>query len=202
MKAPSIAHARCGAICLCTALLCLPTSAWSATPAAEELPAVVVTSEKIAQPIQQVPASVSVMGGQEIKHTGTTDFHQLQAYIPNASISLSPDSGQFSIRGFATPDSNPGFDPSVGTVIDGVFYNRPQFLSAFFYDIGSFQVLRGPQGTLFGKNASAGVFELHTAAPRNRPMFRMEYLMSSDGGRSLRPVGQIGIGNTLSIRAA
>lgn len=186
--------------CIATLGILLPATA--ALAATAQLPTVVVTSEKSEQVIEQVPASVSSMSANKIKEIGAMDFEQLQGYIPNATISLSPDSGQFSIRGFATPDSNPGFDPSVGTVIDGVFYGRPQFLSAFFYDMEDFQVLRGPQGTLFGKNASAGLFELHSAMPRNQFMLRSEYLMNSDGDRSFRPVVQLPVGDKLSVRVS
>ncbi|HEU0197269.1 MAG TPA: TonB-dependent receptor [Nevskiaceae bacterium] len=167
-----------------------------------QLQTVIVTSEKSAQPIQQVPASVSTLSGAAIKNSGSINFAQLSDYIPNVTISLSPDSGQFAVRGFATPDTNPGFDPSVGTVVDGVFYGRPQFLSAFFYDIGHFEVLRGPQGTLFGKNVTAGLVDLDTAEPRNQFLLRSEYLMSSDGDRSFRPVLQLPLGDKLSVRFA
>src|SRR3546814_20342853 len=99
--------------------------------------------------------------------SGASGFPDLQGYLGNVTLNLSPTGGDFFIRGFGTLSTNSGFEPSVGTVIDGVFYGRSNFLSVFYSDDERMEVLRGPQGTLFGKNSTAGVFNLITRAPKN-----------------------------------
>ncbi len=170
--------------------------------ASEKLPDIIVTAQKTSQSIEQAPVSVSALSGKFVNSTNSTSFADLQNYTGNVNIQISPDSAQIGIRGFDTPNSNPGFDPSVGTVIDGVFYGRPQFLSAFFYDIGSFEVLRGPQGTLFGKNTTAGLLDLETAEPKSNFLLRSELFMTSYGQRSYRPVLQFPVGQDLSVRVS
>src|SRR5690349_12446936 len=100
---------------------------------AEQLPELLVTSQKIQQTLEQVPASVSALNGETIRDTQGANFADLQDYTSNVVIRLSGGAGQFTIRGFGTQDTNPAFDPSVGNVIDGVFYGRTNFLAAFFF---------------------------------------------------------------------
>src|ERR1051326_3945417 len=127
------------------------------------------------------------MKGAMIRDTGTSGFADMQDYTANVTIRLSGGAGQYSIRGFGTPDTNTAFDPSVGTVVDGVYYGRSNFLAAFFHDMDRFEVLRGPQGTLFGKNNTAGVFNLVTEAPVPKWLTRWELLATDAGERSFRP---------------
>ncbi|HVT36263.1 MAG TPA: TonB-dependent receptor, partial [Nevskiaceae bacterium] len=149
-----------------------------------------------------VPASVSTVDGEFIRKSGVANFDALQDYAPNVTISLGATSGVFAIRGFATPDTNPGFDPSVGAVVDGVYYGRSQFMDAFFADLDRFEVLRGPQGSLFGKNSTAGVLNVVTQAPQPEAMAVAEVQQSSFGDTSIRPVIQLPLGSTFSLRYA
>src|SRR3546814_17316244 len=96
--------------------------------------------------------------------SGASGFPDLQGYLGNVTLNLSPTGGDFFIRGFGTLSTNSGFEPSVGTVIDGVFYGRSNFLSVFYSDDERMEVLRGPQGTLFGKNST----EIGRASCRER----------------------------------
>src|SRR5207248_363028 len=121
-------------------------------------------------------------------------------YASNLSISLSHAAGVFAVRGFATPDTNPGFDPSVGVVVDGVFYGRAQFLSAFYHDIDRLEVLRGPQGTLFGKNCTAGLINLVTRAPEAEFSSTADVLLDQHGQRSIQPAVGMPLGGGWSAR--
>jgi Outer membrane receptor proteins, mostly Fe transport len=186
------------ALCL---LLLAPIGVRAQAPdGTDQLAPVVVTAQKMSQTLQQVPASVSSLDSEFIRRSNASSFNDLQYYLANTDISLGHDSGVFTIRGFGTQDTNAGFDPSVGTVIDGVFYNRPQFLSAFFFDPGHFDVLRGPQGTLYGRNSTAGLFEFHSAAPQWKTLLRTEMLFTDYGERSFRPVLQLPLSQTLAMR--
>ncbi len=174
----------------------------AADEASTALPEMMVTSQKITQTLESVPASVSALSGDTIRETGTSGYAELQDYTANVSIRLSSGAGQYSIRGFGTPDTNPAFDPSVGTVIDGVYYARSNYLAAFYEDVDRFEVLRGPQGTLFGKNNTAGIFNVVTAAPEEHSLVRWELLGGSDGDRSFRPVLNVPLGGGFAMRVA
>ncbi|MGH8461204.1 MAG: TonB-dependent receptor [Stenotrophobium sp.] len=183
---------------LCSAQVCAQEDVTTGTV----LPEVVVTAQKTAQTLEQVPASVSTLDGDFIQHTGAYDFTALEGYVPNTTITMSPSSAQVSMRGLGTNNSNPAFDPSVGTVIDGVYYGRSSFLTGFFYDIDRLEVLRGPQGTLFGKNSTAGLLNLVTRAPSDTFGGDVDFLYGGNGDRSLRPALTLPVNNQLSMRIA
>lgn len=166
----------------------------------EALPVIVVTAQKISQTQEQVPASLSLVSGETFRESGSTSFTDLQDYAANVAISLSGSAGTFGIRGLTTPDTNTAFDPSVGTVVDGVSYGRSNFLIGLFHDIDHVEVLRGPQGTLFGKNATAGLFNVTTNAPRPGFSAGADVLASSYGTVSVRPVLNQPIGESAALR--
>lgn len=178
----------------------LPADPQAGAASVQQLPDIVVTAQKTQQTLQQVPASVSTLDGDFVRDIGATSFADLQDYTANVTIAISSSAGQFSIRGLGTPDSNEGFDPSVGTVVDGVYYGRSNFLAAFFHDLDRFEVLRGPQGTLFGKNSTSGVLNVVTAEPEEEFGGRLELLTGNYGDRSYRPVFSGSLGGGLSAR--
>lgn len=165
-----------------------------------ELPTVIVTAQKVAQTLEQVPAAVTSLDGEFIESTGITDITDLQNYTANVNINVGTSSSQIGVRGFTTPDTNRGFDPSVGTVVDGVYYGRNSFLTAFFHDMDRFEVLKGPQGTLFGKNSTAGVLNLSTRSPEKTFGLAAVYIRSNDADQSFRPMVNIPLGDDLLVR--
>ncbi|HET8883520.1 MAG TPA: TonB-dependent receptor, partial [Solimonas sp.] len=164
------------------------------------LPEVVVTAQKLSQTLEQVPVSVGTIDGALMEQSGASGFPDLQGYIGNVTLNLSPTGGDFFIRGFGTLSTNSGFEPSVGTVIDGVFYGRSNFLSVFYSDDERMEVLRGPQGTLFGKNSTAGVFNLVTRAPKNENGIGGEFFLGDNDQRAIRPVANFAFGEHWSAR--
>ena len=165
-----------------------------------QLPDIIVTGQKVAKLLEDVPVSVSSLRGDMIEDSGLTGFNEVQDYTANVSIRVSSGAGQYSIRGFGTADTNQAFDPSVGTLIDGVYYGRSNFLPVFTSDIDRFEVLRGPQGTLFGKNNTAGVFNLVMQSPVSRFLTHWDLLASNNGDRSFRPVINVPLGGHLALR--
>lgn len=151
-----------------------PTPA--ATPAAavseEELSGldvveVVVTAQKRKEKIQEVPISVSALTEKFIEDSQLRDFQNVQEYVPNLTVQTQTDSRSTAIRirGIGTPGLNAGFDPSVGVFHDGVYLGRPGMALTELLDIERIEVLRGPQGTLYGKNTAAGAINLITQKP-------------------------------------
>jgi iron complex outermembrane recepter protein len=168
----------------------------------EQLPEIIVTAEKQNRTLEETAASISALDADFIREIGARGFADLQDYTANISISLSHAAGTYAIRGFATPDTNPGFDPSVGTVVDGVYYGRAQFMAAFFHDLERFEVLRGPQGTLFGKNCTAGILNVVTRAPEQRFGTDTEILANDYGERSIKPSLSLPLGEDLAVRVS
>ncbi len=120
-----------------------------------------LTAQKTEQSLQEVPISVTALGGDFIKETGSSSLADVSLYVPNARIDADdPGSPQVFIRGFGTNSFNPSFESSVGLVQDDTYFGRPGYFTEALFDIDRVEVLRGPQGTLFGKNTIAGVFNV------------------------------------------
>jgi iron complex outermembrane receptor protein len=167
----------------------------------QQLPEIIVTAQKQSRTLEQTAASISSLDHDFMREIGARNFQDLADYTANISMTLSHGyAGTFAIRGFATPDTNPGFDPSVGAVIDGVYYGRSQFLSAFFHDVDRFEVLRGPQGTLFGKNCTAGVLNVVTREPGDEFSTEGALQYNGYGERSLRPAVSVPLGHMFGLR--
>lgn len=122
---------------------------------------VVVTAQKTKQSIQDVPISVTAVDGEFMKDAGISDLKELSVYVPNVRIDANdPGSPQIFVRGFGTNTFNPSFESSVGFVQDEMFFGRAAYFTEAMFDIDRVEVLRGPQGTLFGKNTVSGVFNV------------------------------------------
>jgi iron complex outermembrane receptor protein len=134
---------------------------------AAETEEIIVTATKRSERLQRVPISIAALGGQEVLDAGITQFDQLQAFVPNLQIRPVTDSRSTSvrIRGIGSVGNNAGIDPSVGIFIDGVYQGRAGMSVGDLMDIERIEVLRGPQGTLYGKNTAAGAINILTRSP-------------------------------------
>ncbi|WP_439107198.1 TonB-dependent receptor, partial [Congregibacter sp.] len=128
---------------------------------------VIVTAAKRQQTLQEIPIAVSVVTSESIEQSQVLDIKDLQTLVPSLRVTQLQGSAQtnFIIRGFGNGANNPGIEPSVGVFIDGVYRSRVGSALADLPKLERVEVLRGPQSTLFGKNASAGVINVVTAKP-------------------------------------
>ncbi|MGB1088555.1 MAG: TonB-dependent receptor plug domain-containing protein, partial [Alphaproteobacteria bacterium] len=133
-------------------------------PRRPQLDEIIVTAQKRAEDVQDVPLSVTAIGGEELKEKNMADLNTVAAYAPNLSVLATPTFNFIYMRGVGS-DYNRGFEQSVGIIIDEVFYGRPSYVSNGLLDLAAVEVLRGPQGTLYGKNSAAGALHLITASP-------------------------------------
>lgn len=122
---------------------------------------IVVTAQKREESITDVPISVSSISADQITEANLETLNDLSKITPNVKISADAIYNIIYIRGLGT-QINSGFEQSVGVFIDDIYYSSPQRLVAAFFDIERIEVLRGPQGTLFGRNTIAGALSLHT----------------------------------------
>lgn len=179
-----------------------PRADVSGERAGRVLETITVTAQKLEQSLEEVPASVSTIDGQVLRESGIVELDELAGYTANTQITIKPAGGQIRVRGFGTSSTNAGFEPSVATVIDGVYYGRSNFLSAFFYDLDRIEILRGPQGTLFGKNATAGVVNVVTQGADFYSGGQVDLLLGDFGQQAMRPAMNIPFSDTLALRLA
>jgi len=145
-------------------------AAQESEPAAEDFGGneIVVTATKREQTLQDVPVAVSVTTSESIERAQIRDLKDLSSLVPSLRVGERQTSANtnFFIRGFGNGANNPGIEPSVGVFVDGVYRSRTAAQIADLPDVERVEVLRGPQSTLFGKNASAGVISIVTKKPQ------------------------------------
>lgn len=132
-----------------------------------QLETITVTATKRVQPLQQTPIAVTVIGGGTLEEANLNNLSTITSQTPTVNFrtnASNKDSALF-IRGVGTISTSPGVEPTVSTVIDGVVTSRPGQATLDLVEVDRIEILRGPQGTVFGKNASAGVISIITRAP-------------------------------------
>src|SRR5688572_15552702 len=129
---------------------------------------IIVTATKREQTLQEIPLAVSVVTAETIERAQIRDLKDLSTVVPSLRVNqqASATNTNFIIRGFGNGANNPGIEPSVGVFVDGVYRSRSAAQIGDLPDIQRIEVLRGPQSTLFGKNASAGVISIVTQKPQ------------------------------------
>lgn len=128
----------------------------------------VVTARRRQETAQDIPIPISVVSGVRSEDAGAFNVNRLKELVPSVQLySSNPRNTTFNIRGLGSTFglTNDGIDPGVGFYVDGVYYARPAATTLDFIDIERIEVLRGPQGTLFGKNTTAGAFSITTRKP-------------------------------------
>ncbi len=133
---------------------------------------IVVTSRRRKEVLQDVPIAISVISGAKADEAGAFNVNRIKEYVPSVQLYTSnPRNTGLNIRGIGSPFglTNDGLDPGVGFYVDGVYYARPAAATLDFIDVERIEILRGPQGTLFGKNTTAGAFNITTRKPSFKP---------------------------------
>ena len=165
---------------------------------------VVVTARKVEESLQTVPVAVSALTGGMIERAAITDIGDLEGMAPNVEIGRHgtfPSSAHITIRGMTSMDIERSFEPSVGVVVDGLFLasNTNQMVDMF--DIGRIEILRGPQGTLFGKNTIGGVVNVVRNQPTNEFEARAQATLGNFGRVDLKGVVNVPlVDNVLAAR--
>lgn len=159
---------------------------------------IIVTASKREEKLQDVPISVSAFDKNFLEDTGVKGLTELQDYTPSLSIKTGTGSraSAIRIRGIGSPGSNSGIDPSVGTFIDGVFQGRAGMSLVDLVDIDRVEVLRGPQGTLYGKNTAAGAINILTNKPSLEEEGELEITYANNNRSDVRGMINIPLGNS------
>ncbi|WAC39308.1 TonB-dependent receptor [Pedobacter sp. SL55] len=144
---------------------------------ASQLDQIVVTSRRRSEVLQEVPIPITVIGGQAAENAGAFNVNRLKELVPSVQLYASnARNTTLNIRGLGSTFglTNDGIDPGVGFYVDGVYHARPAATSTDFIDIDQIEVIRGPQGTLFGKNTTAGAFNITTRKPSHVASAKVE----------------------------
>ena len=160
---------------------------------------VVVTATKREESIQEVPMSVTAFTSEFFKDSGVDNLADLENYTPSLKITPGTDSNATSIRirGIGSVGTNVGIDPSVGTFIDGVYQGRAGMSIGDLIDIERIEILRGPQGTLYGKNTAAGAISIITKAPSPESFeSEVELQYNTDERAEIHAMANVPLGDT------
>lgn len=187
------------------AAVAMPGATWAQDIAPPAAPSddIIVTATKRSTTLATTPAAITAIGAAQLGPGGTTDIADLQASIPNVSIGNQYGVNRTFIRGIGMTSIDLGGEGAVAFLQDGAIIARPAAQLSGFFDLEQIEILRGPQGTLYGRGATAGAINLIT----NKPTRDLEgYLRASYGNYNARTLeGAIGgpvVGDTLLVRIA
>jgi len=191
-----------------SALLAAPgavlAQATTAAPQLTGLEDIIVSARRREESIQSTPVAVSAISPTELANAAALDIRDLVGRTPNLvldPVNAGPSAAAISIRGISFEDIEKSFDPAVGVLIDGVYIgtNTGQLLD--FFDFEAIEVLRGPQGTLFGRNTTAGVINIRRTRPTGELGVKAKVTIGDYGRREFRTVVNAPkIGDMLSLK--
>lgn len=150
---------------------------------AATLEEILVTARKTSESMQSVPIAVSAFSGKTIDNLVMRDIREMEGFIPNLiidAVSVSPAGASLYLRGVGTQEVERSFDPAVGVVLDGVPLSFVNGSMSNTFDYANFEVLRGPQGTLFGRNTTGGVINITRTAPTGELGVKYELTVGND----------------------
>jgi len=162
---------------------------------------VTITAQNRTQQLQDVPISIQVVTSDQINKLAANNIADMNGFIPGLVIDASqPTQPNFSIRGIGTTDFGIGTDAPVGIYIDGVYAGKTGGALMNFNDVERVEVLKGPQGTLFGKNSAAGAISVITKEPSNDLENEANARISQYSGRYLDAMLNVPLSDTVALR--
>lgn len=187
---------------------CMPPAfAQSDAHDADEAPAVpletvIVTARKLEEPAHEVPASIAVISGEQIRDQRLNTLGDLDRLAPNLQLSDANGVRTLYLRGAGGGGRQVGFDTRAGIFVDGVLMSQPPSVNSLLLDVDRVEVLRGPQSTLFGADAESGALSLVTRAPGTEASLDAQAVYGSDGIRQLRASADAPLSSRVLTRAS
>ncbi|MGZ8320942.1 MAG: TonB-dependent receptor [Telluria sp.] len=167
-----------------------------------QVPEVLVTAQRMAAPASKTPVAMSVLYGERLLEAGIESPAAIGARLANVHLDGASDGLRLTIRGVSNADSTEKGDPSAAFMLDGIYIARPQIQNISFFDIDRVEVLRGPQGTLYGRNSTAGVVNVIS----NTPGKQLEGAVGAEVGkyasRKANAMINVPVNDALALRAA
>lgn len=175
----------------------------STAEAAAQLGAVTVTAQQREESAQDVPISISVFSQQEARDLNAYDINDLGQFTPGLETNnLSVTQPRYTIRGITTNDFGIGSDPAVGVYVDGVYVGRSGAGQLNFNDVERIEVLKGPQGTLFGRNAAAGAIHVVSKKPHAQTEGNVRYQVGNHDRHRVEGLFNTALTDSIYLRAS
>ena len=168
-----------------------------------QLEEVVVTAQKREQNLQDVPIAISAVSQEMLDQTGINTITEVIPMVPGltgADYGLATNT--WAIRGISSNDWTIGSEPSVGVFYDDAYVGRNIFATSNFFDINRIEVVKGPQGTLFGRNAAAGAISLVSNKPGDSNDLRLGIALGDEGQERYEVVGNWAVSESFALRLA
>ena len=142
---------------------------------ADQIESVTVSARRREESAQNVPIPISVLAGDSLERSGQFRLEELNQHLPSTNVQFgNPRQTSVAVRGLGNNPANDALESSVGVYLDTVYLGRPGMANLDLIDLNQVALLRGPQGTLFGKNTTAGVLNLQTQLPTFEPEYEVE----------------------------
>jgi iron complex outermembrane receptor protein len=181
-------------------VVCAPVLAQSQTE--NQLPEVLVTAQRIAAPESRTPVAMSVLTAGQLDKLGLDSAADIGARLPNVHLDGAADGLRITIRGVSNADATEKGDPSAAFMLDGIYIARPQAQTFSFLDVDRIEVLRGPQGTLYGRNTTAGVVNVISNAPVQHLEGAASLALGNYHSRMASGMLNVPLSEVLALRAA
>jgi iron complex outermembrane receptor protein len=168
----------------------------------EQVPEVVVTAQRDKSIESATPVAMTVLSGEQLRRAGFDSPATIGARLPNVHLDGAADGLKITIRGISNEDTTDKGDPSAAFMLDGIYLARPQNQNLSFYDIDRIEVLRGPQGTLYGRNTTAGAINVISNTPQPQFEGALGAAVGNHGSRKGTAMLNVPAGEALALRAA
>jgi len=172
------------------------------TAEAPRVEEIVVTATRESTLLSKTPITMSAVTGDALRDSGITDARSLSTAVPNLALTESGDAVRISIRGVTSTDTTEKGDPSVAFLLDGIYIARPGDVLGSFFDTERVEVLRGPQGTLYGRNTTAGVINVISARPTDTLQASFDGSYGNLDSVDVTGMVNVPVGAGLGVRAA
>lgn len=174
------------------------------TPAANTLTEVVVTAQHREEDLQKVPIAITAVDGAVLEKQGVTGFQELGMRVPSLRFGSGVTGGEnvITMRGLGSQNTTPGGDSPVAYNIDGVYVQRTTSIDPEFYDIARVEVLRGPQGTLYGRNSVGGSINIVTNRPRDTLAAGADAMLGNYDARTFRGFVNVPLSTSGDVKVA
>ena len=170
-------------------------------PEAKVLDTITVTAQSREQELQDVPIALQVVDRKLIDDVAAEDLGDIDDFVPGLVVdSRQPTQPSFQLRGISTDDFGIGTDPAVGVYVDGVYAGRGGGVLLPFTDVERIEVLKGPQGTLFGRNTAAGAISIVSHRPVDRAEGSATLRLGNDGKQYFQGMGNLPVGEDSALR--
>jgi iron complex outermembrane recepter protein len=167
-----------------------------------QIETILVTAQKRPEDAQKTPLAITSVSGEDIAEQGIRNARDLNGLIPNVVINTNAAATEFTIRGITSTNNTEIGNPAVGFHLDGVYLGRPDAAGIAFFDIERIEVLRGPQGTLWGRNATAGALNVITNKPKNKLEGAISFGVGNYNATRLEAMINAPVNDVFYIRAA